>query len=102
MTTTTLSLVAAAQMFGGQGGQGMMGGWGWGFGILGMLFWLALVVLIAVLVWRLLDRGGQDGVRRESARETPLEMLEKRYARGEIDSDQLERMKRDLGAERSR
>lgn len=97
MATTMLLLVAAAQMPGGRGPQGMMGGWGWGFGILGMLFWLALVVLIVVLVWRLLDRGGRDGIRQEVDRETPHEILEKRYARGEIDRDEFERMKRDLG-----
>jgi len=96
MITTSLSLIAAVQMFGGRGYQGMMGGWGWGFGILGMLFWLALVVLIVVLVWRLLGRGGQ-GSWREGSRETPREILEKRYARGEIDREAFERMKRDLG-----
>lgn len=97
MAATTLSLAAAVQMFGGSGHQGMMGGWGWGFGILWMLFGLALVVLIVVLIWRLLDGGSQDGTRHEGARETPLEILEKRYARGEIDRDAFERMKRDLG-----
>lgn len=96
MITSTLPLVAAAQMFGGRGYQGMMGGWGWGFGILGMLFWLAFVVLIVVLVWRLIERGGPEGPPRESPRETPLEILQKRYARGEIDRDTFERMKRDL------
>lgn len=97
MAATTLSLVAAAQMPGGHDPQGMMGGWGWGFGILGMLFWLALVVLVVVLIWRLLDDGGRNGARHEGADETPLEILEKRYARGEIDRDEFERMKRELG-----
>lgn len=97
MAASTLSLTAAAQMFGGSGHQGMMGGWGWGFGILGMLFWLALLVLVVVLIWRLLDGGGRNGTRHEGAGETPLEILEKRYARGEIDRDEFERMKRDLG-----
>ena len=96
MAASTLSLAATAQMFGGPGHQGMMDGWGWGFGILGMLFWLALLVLVVVLIWRLLD-GGRDDARREGERETPLEILEKRYARGEIDRDEFERMKRDLG-----
>jgi putative membrane protein len=97
MAATTLSLAAAAQMFGGSGRQGMMGGWGWGFGILWMLFGLTLVVLVVVLIWRLLDGGSPDGRLHEGDDETPLEILEKRYARGEIDRDEFERMKRDLG-----
>lgn len=92
MAAITLSLVAAAQMSGGSGHQGIMGGWGW----LWVLFGLALVVLIVVLVWRLLDGGGRDGARHEGGGETPLEILERRYARGEIDRDEFERMKRDL------
>ena len=92
MITILPSLMAAQAN--GPPGPGMMGGWGWGFGILGMLFWLALFVLIVVLVWRLLERGDRGGFPR--APETPLEILEKRYARGEIDRDTFERMKRDL------
>lgn len=96
MSMTTLSLFAALQRFGPRGYQGMMGGWGWGFGILAMLFWLALIVLVIVLVWRLLERGGREDSGRHGSIETPLDIIEKRYARGEIDRDEFDRMKRDL------
>lgn len=88
--------LTAIQAYGGHGFRGIMGGWGWGFGILGMLFWLALIVLVVVLVWRLMERGGRDGSRYDGGRETPLEILKKRYARGEIDKEEFERVKRDL------
>ncbi|MDP2478995.1 MAG: SHOCT domain-containing protein [Candidatus Palauibacterales bacterium] len=97
MAVLATPALAALQAYGHRGFQGMMGGWGWGFGILGMLFWLALIVLVVVLVWRLMERGGRGDSRHEGARETPLEILKKRYARGEIDRDEFERMKRDLG-----
>lgn len=74
--------------------DGMMGGW-WGFGmILGSLFWLALLVLVVVVIWRL-AKGGPflPGGREESA----LEILKRRYARGEIEKDEFEARKRDLG-----
>jgi cytochrome c oxidase cbb3-type subunit 2 len=76
-------------------GDGMMGGWGWGFGMaLWWLFWIALLVLVVVAIWRLIERpGGRGG----GGEESPLEILKRRYARGEIDRDEFERRKRDLG-----
>ncbi len=77
--------------------HGMNGyGWGWGVGIVFMaLFWIALILLV---VW---------AVRAASARspgshppapplETPLEILQRRYARGEIGKAEYEEKRRDL------
>jgi putative membrane protein len=70
-------------------------GFGWGLGMLGMaVFWIVVIVAlvwVARLVW---DRGGP----RESSRppETPLEILQRRYARGEIDRAEYEEKRRDL------
>lgn len=97
MTGIALPQLAALQMYGNHGFRGMMGGWGWGFGILGMLFWLALIVLVVVLVWRLLERDRRGAPHHEASRETPVEILKRRYAAGEIDRDEFERMKRELG-----
>ena len=67
----------------GYGGMGW-GGMGWG-GMVGMvLFW---VVLIAAIVWavtRLLPGRHAQNLA-GSASETPEEILDRRYARGEID-----------------
>jgi putative membrane protein len=51
-----------------------------------MLMPLLWIALIAVIVWaavRLIQPGG--GGRAEARRETPLEILDRRYAQGEID-----------------
>jgi len=64
------------------------GGWGFVFGIL----WFALVAwLVYALVRALAGSGSSPGGDRA------LEILKERYARGEIDRETFERMKRDLG-----
>ncbi|HET6450377.1 MAG TPA: SHOCT domain-containing protein [Spirochaetia bacterium] len=75
-------------------------GWGWGRGVfpfflLGAGFRLAVlgavVAAVVYLVRGISRRGGTGG--RESARE----ILERRYANGEISKEQFEEMKRTLG-----
>lgn len=76
----------------------MMDWFGWhgpmGMGGLYMLLLLALVVLaVAVLMrWML---GSTDDPRRQ--RRTPLDILEERYASGEIGRAEYEEKRRDLG-----
>jgi len=72
--------------------HGMMGGW-WGMGLIMMLFWVGILVLIGVLIWRLLE--GRD-VSERSTEESALEILKRRYARGEIDGEEFEEKRRDL------
>lgn len=67
---------------------GYGGGWIWM--ILMSLFW---IVLIAVIVWaavRLVQRPG-DGERHARPRETPQEILDRRFASGEIDAEEYTR-----------
>lgn len=77
-----------------------MGTWGWGggWGILGaahMLLWWVLIILgIAVLAKLLFGAGSQD---RHGAGGNALEILKERYARGEIGKEEFEQKKRDLG-----
>jgi len=76
-----------------------MMGWGDGYGWMGLgwvfmvLFWV-LVVLGIVALLRWLGLGGTGG--RETARKTPLELLQERYARGEIEREEYEQKRRDL------
>ena len=67
----------------------MMGGFGNGMGSLGWLgmgvFWLVLLGLIVWLVMRLLPDSRGDGATRDTA-ESTLEMLDRRMAKGEIDT----------------
>jgi putative membrane protein len=74
----------------------MWDGWGWGFGMLWMLlmllFWIGVVLLI---VWAVRQFTGD---RRDStgSRDRALEVLEERFARGEIDHDEFEERRRTL------
>ncbi len=72
--------------------HGMMGGW-WGVGLIWMVFWIGVLVLIGVLIWRLLQG---RGVSERSTEESALEILKRRYARGEIDQEEFEEKKRGL------
>jgi putative membrane protein len=76
-------------------------GFGWGWGMVGMMammlvFWGGLVALVVLLVRALFPRGqqlpGGTGDRVPTARE----LLDQRYARGDITREQFEQMKRDL------
>ena len=77
--------------------DGHMDGYGhmmdfWGGGV---VMWLLLLVLVIVLVYFLV-RGLGTGGWRPPPSETPLDILKKRYARGEITKEQFEEIKRDL------
>ncbi len=72
-------------------------GWTWGIGMVHGLLWWVFVILGIVLLLRLLGRGGGASVTPPSAPpETALDILKKRYARGEIDKAEFEEKRRDL------
>lgn len=64
-----------------------------------ILFWILGILAIVWLV-RALDILPERGARpksQEPERDRALDTLRERYARGEIDSDEFERRKHDLG-----
>ncbi len=68
----------------------MMWGYG-GFGFLWMaLFWIGIALLVTWAV----RRGDED---RAPARRRALDVLEERFARGEIDAEEFEARRRALG-----
>ena len=84
----------------GYGPHWDMMGWGGGslLGPFGMFLWLLfLVLLIAAVVWfwRRPDRAGGEPPR-AGHRPPALDVLEERYARGEIDRDEYLQKKHDL------
>ena len=84
----------------------MMGGFGNGMGSLGWLgmgvFWLVLIGLIVWLVMRLLPDSRGGGTTRDTG-ESTLEILDRRMARGEIDTQTWQAQRAALvGAQRDR
>jgi putative membrane protein len=88
-------MLPLANWGGGWGhGPGMMG-WGmmgWIGPIMMLVFWAAVVVAVIFLVrWITASTSG-----RAEAEDTALDILKKRYARGEIDKEEFEAKKKDL------
>jgi len=79
------------------GGMGGMGILYWVGALLGLLFALALLILIAAVIWRLVRReDGEGAAGAEAPAASPLEVLEHRYARGEIDREEYRQKRDDL------
>lgn len=73
---------------------GSFGGWGMGFGfVLMLLFWVLVILGIAALIRRILT---QPSPSRGSRDKTPFEIVQERYARGEINREEYEQKKWDL------
>ena len=72
---------------------GDMGTMGWGIlgGVHMVLWWVLIILGIVVLVQWLLG-----GASRRAAGDRPLDILQERYARGEINKEEFEQKKRDL------
>lgn len=74
-------------------------GLGWGGWILGglmmLLFWGGLIAL-AVITVRAFTNSNQDKVAKTSNQESALDILKRRYARGEIDQTEYEAIRNDL------
>ncbi len=76
---------------------GMMNGYGWGWpAFVHMALWWVLLILAIIVVVKWLAGGSPKGgpPREESA----LDILKKRYARGEIGREEFDQKKRDLEA----
>lgn len=88
-------------------GGGMMGGWGWVMMFAALAFWIALVTgIVLLVVWAVRRGAGDDGSgsgSRSGSRsgtvgsemngggEGALDILNRRYAAGEIDDEEYDR-----------
>jgi len=77
-----------------------MMGFGMGFGIFGLLlmllFWGALILLAVWLVRAVFQSGDRSPTTPTGRTKTARDILDERYARGEITREQYEIMKQDI------
>ncbi len=78
----------------------MMGGFGMGFGLVGpvlmLLFWGGLILLAVWLVKALFQSSTQANQSPQGRSPNAREILDQRYARGEITREQYDLMKQDI------
>ena len=60
----------------------------WFGGVIMWIFWVLLIILLVVLIMKFAGKGG--------GAEKPIDVLKKRYAKGEITKKQFDKMKKDL------
>lgn len=72
---------------------GNMFGWGLGGGIMMIIFWVAIIFFI---VWIAREMNGKNNSNSARHEKSAIEILEERYAKGEINKKEFEEKKRDL------
>ncbi|MBE0524121.1 MAG: SHOCT domain-containing protein [Methanosarcinales archaeon] len=76
-------------MYGMTWGSGM----GYGYMGLGLIFWILIIVGVVLLIKWLVDQGKTSGGEQQMS---AMEVLNTRYAKGEITADEFEDMKKHL------
>jgi len=82
-----------------KGGWLPMMNWGYGgmmgYGLGGWIMWIIFIAVIVLIVYLLVVQGRSRGA---GGGDSAVEILKRRYARGEISRDEFEKMKKDLSA----
>ena len=98
MSLTVASLPAVAQTTGDRPDYGHYGwDWGWGhmmFGSLMMILFWGGIILAIVLAVRWLGGATSHSAAPPTSRKSDLDIVQDRFARGEIDMDEFEERKR--------
>jgi putative membrane protein len=72
---------------------GMMGGYGYGYG--GMFMGILFLILLGVAIYFIVQNvKSKDEI--GQAKESPIDILKKRYAKGEVTKEDFDRMKNEL------
>ncbi|MDZ7696392.1 MAG: SHOCT domain-containing protein [Deltaproteobacteria bacterium] len=69
----------------------MMGSGGYG----GMFMWIVLIVIAAVIIYFVINRSKTTGNSINATRESPTDILKKRYAKGEITKEEFEALRKE-------
>jgi putative membrane protein len=72
----------------------MMSWYGMIFGPIIMLIWLVVLIVVAIAVIRWLQGGSVGSLPSFGGRKRAVEILEERFAKGEIDKDEFQEKKR--------
>lgn len=62
-----------------------------GGGWMMFFWWFIIIVLVIFVIWSVMN-SGQNNQRKE----TPMEILKRRYANGEIDEEEFQKRKKEL------
>ena len=87
----SLTACTADYPYGPGGGWRHMMYYGYGGGFMWILFLVVIGILAYIVIQNVKKKGGA-----EAPGETPLDILKKRYVRGEITKEEFDRMKREL------
>ncbi len=74
---------------------------GWGGMWFGGIFWL---IIIGLIIWLIINGSKRSHYRydfppqNQVHQETPMDILKKRYAKGEITKEEFEQMKKDISS----
>jgi len=58
--------------------------------------WLIWIIIAAAVIYFIFERSRRTGDSKESDRESPAEILKKRYAKGELTKEEFDRMMKDI------
>ena len=95
LTVLTLLSSGCTQypMDGPRRGWGHMMGYG-GYG--GIFMWLILILVAGIIIYFVVNWSKRTANPADSTRESPIEILKRRYASGEISKEEFDRLKKDI------
>ena len=62
----------------------------------GMFMWLIWIIIAAVIIYFFFNLSKRNGKPIDSEKESPTEILKRRYAKGEITKEEFDRIKKEI------
>ena len=70
--------------------------WGWGMMLFMAILWIGLLVVLVLVIKWAYDRYAQERPLGPRPAESAMDILQKRFARGEVGAEEYREMKREL------